>query len=174
MNKINRVHFLGRGDCPRLMLGFLGRNSIPYIYTNILFLVNQFSISDSYTDTLFLTNQYFIPHIPSLYSSFTNVHILNYSYTNSQFLINQYSNPHLQIHISLKIHFYIPHIPILYIYHSPIFYSRENKDQWGNNREEDFWTRGGVRATSFPRPSHILHIFSSEPHQNACPSIFLF
>ena len=34
--------------------------------------------------------------------------------------------------------------------------------------------RGGVRATSFPRPSHILHNFSSEPPQNARPSIFFF
>ena len=31
-----------------------------------------------------------------------------------------------------------------------------------------------VRATTFPRPSHILHVFSSEPHQNACLPIFIF
>ena len=36
------------------------------------------------------------------------------------------------------------------------------------------WVRGGVRATSFPRPSHNVHTFTSEPHQNAGPSIFLF
>ena len=33
--------------------------------------------------------------------------------------------------------------------------------------------RGGVRATSFSRPSNMLHTFSSEPPQNVCPSIFL-
>ena len=32
----------------------------------------------------------------------------------------------------------------------------------------------GVRASSFPRQSHILHTFSSEPQQNARPSIFSF
>ena len=35
-------------------------------------------------------------------------------------------------------------------------------------------TRGGVRATSFPRPSHILHTFTSEPSQNARPLLFIF
>ena len=31
-----------------------------------------------------------------------------------------------------------------------------------------------MRATSFPRPSHILYAFSSEPPQNARPSILFF
>ena len=34
--------------------------------------------------------------------------------------------------------------------------------------------RDGVRATSFPCPSHIMHNFSSEPPLKARPSIFLF
>ena len=37
---------------------------------------------------------------------------------------------------------------------------------------KSYWVhrgRGGVRVTSFRHPSHILHTFSSEPHQNAPP-----
>ena len=36
------------------------------------------------------------------------------------------------------------------------------------------WVRGGVLATTYPRPSHILHTFSSEPNENARPPSFLF